>query len=76
MRAHEGRISLAPRQRKKEHPMTLIIYLAGWLILIGGVSWALVAMHVSQHTIMIVAVIMLGVAVITGATRARNRDRS
>ncbi|SAK53351.1 hypothetical protein AWB80_01866 [Caballeronia pedi] len=56
--------------------MTLIIYLVGWLILIGGVSWALVAMHVSQHTIMIVAVIMLGVAVITGATRVRNRDRS
>ncbi|SAL12615.1 hypothetical protein AWB73_00402 [Caballeronia turbans] len=56
--------------------MTLIIYLVGWLILIGGVSWALVAMHVAQHTIMIVAVIMLGIAVITGATRARNRDRS
>jgi hypothetical protein len=56
--------------------MTLVIYLAGWLILIGGVSWALVAMHVSQHTIAIVAVIMFGIAVITGATRARNRDRS
>ncbi|SAK92621.1 hypothetical protein AWB77_05204 [Caballeronia fortuita] len=56
--------------------MTLIIYLVGWLIFIGGVSWALVAMHVSQHIIMIVAVILLGIAVITGATRARNRDRS
>jgi len=61
---------------QKENPMTLIIYLVGWLILIGGVSWALVAMHVSQHTIAIVAIIMLGIAVITGATRARNRDRS
>jgi hypothetical protein len=29
-----------------------------------------------QHTIEIVAVIMLGVAIITGATRTRNRDRS
>jgi hypothetical protein len=56
--------------------MTLIIYLVGWLILIGGVSWALVAMHVAQHTIAIVAVILLGIAAITGATRARNRDRS
>ncbi|MDE1181068.1 hypothetical protein [Paraburkholderia sp.] len=56
--------------------MTLAIYLVGWLILIGGVSWALVAMHVAQHTIAIVAVIMLGVAVITAATRTRNRDRS
>lgn len=63
------------RTTKKEKSITLIIYLIGWLIFIGGVSWALVAMHVSQHTIMIVAVIMLGIAVITGATRARNRDR-
>jgi hypothetical protein len=56
--------------------MTLIIYLVGWLILIGGVSWGLTAMHVAQHTVLIVAVILLGIAVITGATRARNRDRS
>ncbi|MEZ0604167.1 hypothetical protein ACAX43_18695 [Paraburkholderia sp. IW21] len=55
--------------------MTLLIYLVGWIILIGGVAWGLMALHVAQHTIAIVAVIMLGVAVITGATRARNRDR-
>jgi apolipoprotein N-acyltransferase len=61
---------------QKDNSMTLVIYLLGWLILIGGVSWALVAMHVAQHTIMIVDVILLGIAVITGATRARNRDRS
>jgi uncharacterized membrane protein YoaK (UPF0700 family) len=60
----------------KEKTMTLVIYLVGWLFLIGGVCWALVAMHVAQHTIEIVAVIMLGVAIITGATRTRNRDRS
>jgi hypothetical protein len=56
--------------------MTLLIYLAGWIILIGGVSWGLMTLHVAQHTIEIVAVILLGVAVITGATRARSRDRS
>ena len=56
--------------------MTLLIYLVGWIIFIGGVAWGLAAMHVAQHTIAIVAVIMLGVAVITGATRARSRDRS
>ena len=56
--------------------MTLVIYLVGWLILIGGVSWAMVAMHVAQHTILIVDVILLGIAVITGATRARNPDRT
>lgn len=56
--------------------MTLLIYLVGWLILIGGVSWALIAMHVSQHTVTIVAVILLGIGVITAATHARHRDRS
>jgi len=61
---------------QKDNSMTLVIYLLGWLILIGGVSWAMIAMHVSQHIILIVDVILLGVAVITGATRARNRDRS
>jgi hypothetical protein len=55
--------------------MTLLIYLAGWIILIAGVCWGLVTLHVAQHTIEIVAVILLGVAVITGATRARSRDR-
>jgi hypothetical protein len=74
---HRGHITTHHIQNDKgENSMTLIIYLVGWLILIGGVSWALVAMHVSQHTIAIVAVIMLGIAIITGATRARNRDRS
>jgi hypothetical protein len=33
----------------KENMMTLVIYLVGWIILIGGVCWALVAAHVSQH---------------------------
>jgi small neutral amino acid transporter SnatA (MarC family) len=55
--------------------MTLIIYLVGWLIFIGGVSWALIAMHVSEHTVMIVGGILLGIASITGATRVRSRDR-
>jgi len=56
--------------------MTLAIYLIGWLILIAGVSWALIAMHVAQHYVAIVAVILLGIAVVTGATHTRGRDRS
>ncbi|WP_205813700.1 hypothetical protein [Burkholderia sp. Ac-20365] len=56
--------------------MTLAIYLIGWLIFIGGVSWALVSMHVAQHYVLIVAVILLGIGVVTGATRTRGRDRS
>jgi uncharacterized membrane protein len=75
-RKRKGTLREKHHNSERGNRMTLIIYLVGWLILIGGVSWALVAMHVSQHTIAIVAVIMLGIAIITGATRARNRDRS
>ncbi|CAH2776053.1 MAG: FIG00457936: hypothetical protein [uncultured Paraburkholderia sp.] len=56
--------------------MTLLIHLVGWIIFIGGVAWGLTALHVTQHIIAIVAVILFGIAVITDATRARNRDRS
>ncbi len=54
--------------------MTFLIYLVGWIIFIGGVAWAMMALHVAQHNIAIVAVILLGIGVITGATRARHRD--
>ncbi|GBH25699.1 hypothetical protein [Burkholderia vietnamiensis] len=56
--------------------MTLLIYLVGWIIFIGGVAGGLIALHVSQHVVEIVAVILFGIAVITGATRARSRDRT
>jgi apolipoprotein N-acyltransferase len=55
--------------------MTLLVYLVGWLILIAGVCWALISMHVSHHAVAVTAVIMLGIAVLTGATRTRTRDR-
>lgn len=54
--------------------MTLLVYLVGWLIFIAGVCWALVSMHVSNHAVAITAVIMLGIGVLTGATRTRTRD--
>ncbi|WP_321821425.1 MULTISPECIES: hypothetical protein [unclassified Burkholderia] len=56
--------------------MTLLIYLLGWIVFIAGVAWGLMTLHVSQHIIEIVAVILFGIAVITGATRARHRDRT
>jgi hypothetical protein len=60
---------------RTEPSMTLVIYLVGWLILIAGIAWALITLHVSQHTVAIVVVIMAGVAVITAAKRIRHRDR-
>ncbi|CAM2156830.1 LysR family transcriptional regulator [Pararobbsia alpina] len=55
--------------------MTLLVYLVGWLIFTAGVCWALVSMHVAHHAVAVTAVIMVGLGVLTGATRARTRDR-
>jgi hypothetical protein len=54
--------------------MSLIIYLIGFAFIIGGVAWALVVAGVSTTYILIVAVILVGIAILTGVTRTRTRD--
>lgn len=53
--------------------MRLIIYIIGFLILIGGLAWAAITAGVPQLYVQIGAVILLGIGVITGVTRTRYR---
>jgi len=54
--------------------MSLIIYLIGFAFVIGGIAWALIVAGVSTLHVMIVTVILVGVAILTGVTRTRTRD--
>jgi hypothetical protein len=54
--------------------MSLIIYLIGFAFIIGGIAWALVVAKVSATYIMIVVVMLIGVAILTGVSRTRSRD--
>jgi hypothetical protein len=54
--------------------MSFIIYLVGSAFVIGGIAWALIAMKVSAAHVTMTAVILVGLAVVTGVTRTRNRD--
>ena len=54
--------------------MSLIIYLIGFAFVIGGIAWALIVAGVSSQYVMIVVVILIGVAMLTGVTRTRTRD--
>ncbi len=54
--------------------MSLIIYLIGFAFVIGGIAWALVVAKVNTVYVMIAVVILIGVALLTGVTRTRNRD--
>lgn len=54
--------------------MSFIMYLIGFAFVIGGIAWALVVAKLSTVYVMIVVVILIGVAILTGVTRTRNRD--
>lgn len=56
--------------------MSFALYIVGALIFIGGVAWALVAMHVPQQYIIIACVILVGAGIFTGVTRTRAKDPS
>lgn len=54
--------------------MSFLMYLIGFAFIIGGVAWALVVAKVSTVYVMIVVVLLIGVAILTGVTRTRSRD--
>jgi len=56
--------------------MSFGIYAIGYLILIAGVAYLAHLMHVPQHYIVAIAVIMLGIGVVTGVQTTRQKDPS
>ncbi|MES2935944.1 MAG: hypothetical protein V4805_20945 [Pseudomonadota bacterium] len=56
--------------------MSLIIYLIGFAILIGGVAWALITAGVPHLYVVIASVIMLGIGILTGVAKTRSKDPS
>ena len=56
--------------------MSFALYLVGFLVLIGGVAWALMTAGVRPLYVAITCVIMLGIGILTGVTRTRSKDPS
>jgi hypothetical protein len=54
--------------------MSFGIYAVGYLILIAGVCYLAHLMHIPQHYIGAIAVIMLGVGIVTGVQATRHKD--
>ncbi|MEC5384418.1 hypothetical protein VVD49_01715 [Uliginosibacterium sp. H3] len=54
--------------------MSFALYMLGFAFVIGGVAWALVLAGLSTQYVVIVSIILLGVAVLTGVTRTRLKD--
>ena len=54
--------------------MSFGIYLAGYFILIIGLSYGARLMHVPIHWIVVGALVMVGVGILTGVKATRQRD--
>jgi hypothetical protein len=72
-----GRIVHPIRCRLKveeEKAMSFGIYAIGYVILIAGVSYLAHLIHVPSHYIVAIALIMLGIGVVTGVQTTRHKD--
>jgi len=61
--------------RPHTHPVSMrfVAYIIGFLILIGGLAWAAIEAGAPQLYVYIGSVILLGLGIITGASRTRTR---
>jgi hypothetical protein len=54
--------------------MSFGIYLAGFLILIGGLIYGAVILHVPAHWIVVGAIVLVGLAILKGVKATRQKD--
>ncbi len=54
--------------------MSFGIYIAGFAILIGGLIYGAIIMHVAAHWIAVGAIVLLGIAVMKGVHSTRGKD--
>jgi hypothetical protein len=60
----------------KERDLSFGIYLAGTLILIGGLVYGAHLMHIPAHWIAVGAIVLAGMGILTGVKATRQRDPS
>jgi hypothetical protein len=60
----------------KELPVSFGIYILGFLILIGGLIYGAVILHVAAHWIAVGAIVLLGLAILKGVQATRGKDPS
>ena len=54
--------------------MSFGLYLIGFIVVIAGMAWGAVRLGVAPVWIAIGAVVLVGIGILTGVTRTRQRD--
>ena len=56
--------------------MSFALYVIGFVIVTGGLIYGAVLLHVPQHWILVLAVVLVGLGIVTGVTSTRQKDPS
>jgi hypothetical protein len=56
--------------------MSFGLYILGFLIVIAGLIYAAVILHVAAHWIAVGAIVLLGLAIVKGVQSTRGKDPS
>jgi len=54
--------------------MSFMLYVVGFLIVIGGVAWGLMRAGVPTTWVLIASIVLFGIGILTGVSRTRSRD--
>ncbi len=54
--------------------MSFGIYLLGFVIMLAGLIYGAILMHVPSHWIVVFAIVMLGLAILKGVQATRQKD--
>jgi hypothetical protein len=54
--------------------VSFLLYIAGFLIVIGGLIYGAVLVHLPLHWIVVGAVVLLGGGILTGVKATRQKD--
>ena len=74
---HPAELFKQPFQhRAKGSVMSFGIYIIGFLILIGGLIYGAILIHMPSHWIVVGAIVLVGLGILTGVKNTRQKDSS
>ncbi|HEV2022216.1 MAG TPA: hypothetical protein VGQ94_06770 [Terriglobales bacterium] len=54
--------------------MSFLLYIVGFLILMGGLIYGATLLHVPAHWVVVGAVVLAGLGILTGVKTTRHKD--
>ncbi len=56
--------------------MSFGLYLLGFIIMIGGLIYGAILLHIPQHWIVVFTIVLVGLAILKGVQATRQKDQN